>query len=324
MQKFKICIKNFTAGGKALIKRIIVYCAAVLAAYEVISLALENEELGAVLSRIPYYDQYIYPIVSNLVFYIVGAVLVAVIAQFSFASYTQKIEGLDTKVSLRIGDIFDLDDGCIIVPCNNMFANDPEVIGTTSIQYQLSERIAHKKYKADASIEEQIQKTLATEEFQKAKLDLPARSLAGRAYDLYPYGKIVPIKLKRAGKDRNFYFLSMSEIKSEGNPEVTKGELLASIDEMWNFIRNKHLSGSTVVVPIMGTGAARMYDKPAMTIAKYLVKSFINNHDNLGIDHFVLSIYPGDYLKNRIKMDELREYVDYICKFPEHDFNHDC
>lgn len=323
MQKLKICIKNFTAGGRALVKRILLYCASALAAFEIVSLALEGDELNSILSKIPYYDQFIYPLLSNILVYLGVAVLLAVIMQFSFASYTQKIEGLDTKVSLKIGDIFDLDDGCIIVPSNNMFSHDPEVIGKKSIQYQLSERCARKKYKFDLSVEQQIENALNTEEFKSVKLDVPPRVLAGRSYDLYPYGKIVPIKLKRKGKDRNFYFLSMSEIKSEGNPEVTKDELLASIDEMWNFIRSKHLANGTVVVPIMGTGAARMYDKPALTIAKYLIKSFVVNHDNLGIDHFILSIYPGDYLNNRIKLDELRDYVDYVCQFPELDFNHD-
>lgn len=323
MQNFRIFLKNFTAGGKALIKRILLYCATAIAAFEVISIALENEKLLVALSGIPYFDQYISPLLSNILVYIGVAVLAALIMQFSFASYTREVEGLDTKISLKIGDIFNCDDGCIIIPSNNMFANDTDIIGKTSIQNQLSERIAAKRYRADVTIDEQIKLALDSEEFKNSKLSVSPRTFGERTYEFYPYGKIVPLKLKRRGKNRHFYLLSMSEIKSDGTPIVSKEELLASIDEMWNYIRNNRLANSTVVLPIMGTGAARMYDEPAQTIAKYLIKSFITNHRNLGIDHFILSIYPGDYLKNRIKLEELREYVDYVCKFPELDFNHD-
>lgn len=323
MQKLKICFKNFTAGGKALIKRILLYCATAIAAFEIISLAIESDSFASVLSGIPYFEQYISPLLGNILVYIGIAVLAAVIMQFSFASYTREVEGLDTKISLKIGDIFDCDDGCIIIPSNNMFANDTDIIGRTSIQNQLSERIAAKRYKADVSIEEQIKSALDSEEFRNSKLSISPRTFGERSYEFYPYGKIVPLKLKRRGKDRHFYLLSMSEIKADSTPVVSKEELLASIDEMWNYIRSNRLANSTVVLPVMGTGAARMYDEPAQTIAKYLIKSFITNHRNLGIDHFILSIYPGDYLNNRIKIDELREYVDYVCKFPELDFNHD-
>ena len=46
-----------------------------------------------------------------------------------------------------------------------------------------------------------------------------------------------------------------------------------------------------------------------------------DNAHRLGIKKLVLSVWPQDYLDDKINLEELRCYADYLCRFPDSDFN---
>jgi len=142
----------------------------------------------------------------------------------------------------------------------------------------------------------------------------------GEQYDMYPFGTLLPVRMMKGRKQKTFYLVAMSKFISEGKPTVSHKELIDSIDNMWFNIRRDRIDGDTLVVPVLGTGAAKLTEKPLHIIAKYILKSFADNASELGIKKLVLCIYPGDYVDDRIDMDELRTYVDYLCRFPDSDF----
>jgi len=319
MKKTNIALKNFAAGRKALFKRILLYGGWAIAFYEAVNIIINESNTSAIFSQYPVYQKFIYPVLNNLFFYIAVAVIFALIAQKSFSSYSKKIANTDISVHLQVGDIF-ANDGGIVVPSNNLFAHDEKIIGTKSIQYQLNSKCASGEYTCDKTVQDQIQAALDTAEFKDAVLPLEPQVLCGDSYNIYPYGMIIPVTVRRKKKEKHFYLLSMSQIKSEGKPYVNNKHLMLSIDGMWKNIQENRLTDNTLVVPVMGTGAANMTEKPKHIIAKYLIKTFADNASHLGIKNFVLSIYPDDYLNDEIDMDELRSYVDYVCRFPDSEF----
>ncbi len=319
MKKSNITLKNFAAGRKALFKRILLYGGSAIAFYEAVNIIINESNASTILSQYPVYQKFIYPVLNNLFIYIAVAVLLALIAQKSFSSYSKKITNTDISIHLRVGDIF-ANDGGIIVPSNNLFAHDEKIIGSKSIQYQLSSKCSSGEYNCDKTVQEQIQAALDTPEFKNAVLPLDPQVLCGDSYEVYPYGMIIPVTVRKKKKEKHFYLLSMSEIKSEGKPYVNNKYLMLSIDSMWKYIQKNRLADNTLIVPVMGTGAANMTEKPKHIIAKYIIKTFADNASHLGIKNFVLSIYPNDYLNDEIDMDELRSYVDYVCRFPDSEF----
>ncbi len=319
MKKFNIALKNFAAGRKALFKRILLYAGSAIAVYEAVSIVINESNAAEMLSRYPVFQKYFYPVLNNLFFYIAAAVIVALIAQRSFSSYSRKIANTDVTINLRVGDIF-ANDGGIVIPSNNLFAHDEKIVGGKSIQHQLSDKCTSGEYTCDKTVQEQIKAALDTQEFKNAVLPDEPKVLCGESFNVYPYGMLVPVTVRKKKKEKHFYLLSMSEIKSEGKPYVNNKHLMLSIDNMWKYIQENRLTDNSLVVPVMGTGAANMTEKPKHIIAKYIIKTFADNASQLGIKNFVLTIYPDDYLNDEIDMDELRTYVDYVCRFPDSEF----
>ncbi len=312
--------KNYAAGFRYFGKNLLIFGGSLIAAYEVITTAINSDSLKSMLNRFPMFEKYIYPVLDNIFLYIAIAVILALLKQGGFKSYTRAISNhKNIRISLKVCNIFDCEGG-IIVPCNNLFAYDKEVIGGRSIQNQLNELYEKKKYTSDKSIGEQIENALKTPMFLDAVLPLKPQALAGRDYPIYPYGMILPIRLKKKKKYQNFYLLSMSEIKSEGSPRVTNSLLLPSIDSMWKTIEKNSLRDNSIVVPIMGTGEAKMTESNQDVIARYIIKTFADNAASLGIKHLTLCVYPGDYVNGDVNIENIRRYIDYICEFPDSEF----
>ena len=321
--KSNVWLKNFAAGRKALGKRILVYGGTAIAVCEFVQMlagAVQKPldiSLGEGKAEIPFYD-----VISSSAM-VVPCLLVALIlafaAQSGYSSYSRRISGTDIEIGVEVGEIFKCR-GNIVVPCNNLFAYDDEIIGSTSIQHQLNERCTTKTRSGSDIIGEQIEKALADESIACSALPNVTQELCGRQYKIYPFGTIVPIRVKLGKKERDFSFVAMSEILDAGKPGVDNKVLLSSIDNMWEQIKRDKIAGDTLVIPIMGTGAAGMVEKPKQVISRYIIKTFADDAQKLHIRKLVLCVYPRDYLEDKVDMEKLRKYIDYLCEFPDSEF----
>ena len=320
MKKSSIWFKNFAAGRKALFNRILLYGGSALAVHQVAEALLSYPAIYDLMMKNQFCADYVYPTLSSVLFYLVMAVILAVLMQGTFSSYSKKIKDTDISLSIRIGDIFKCD-GEIIVPSNNLFTNHTRIINTGSIQHQLAERAASKEFKGSEPLDDQIAAVLGSESFRSTAVPVGRQSLMGKEYDVYPFGTLLPVQLKKGRKTRIFHLVAMSKFVSEGKPTVSHQELCDSINNMWFNIRRDKIVSDTLVIPVMGTGAAKMTAKPMHIVAKYILKTFADNAADLGIKELVLCVYPGDYLNDNLDIEELRSYIDYLCRFPDSEFN---
>ena len=324
MKKGNVWLKNFAAGRKALGKRILVYGGTAIAVCEFLQMLVEALQklfdigFGEGKMQIPFYDTL--TSTAMTIPFLLVALILAIIAQSGFSSYSKKITGTDIKVGVEVRDIFDCN-GDIVVPCNNIFAYEDEMIGTKSIQHQLNVRCTTKTEDGSKLIGEQVNKALASAKFEASVLPNVSQEINGREYKIYPYGLMLPLTLKVGRKNRNFYLVSMSEIKEPGKPSVDNKVLLTSIDNMWQQIKEDKIAGDTLVIPIMGTGAAGMLEKPKQVISRYIIKTFADEAKKLGIRKLVLCVRPEAYVNDEINMELLRKYIDYLCEFPDSEFS---
>lgn len=321
MNSFRIFLKNFTAGRKALFKRMGIFLGTALAVFEVVNIFLEDSKIGDFCAHTNILGVNVKALLTNVPVYLaVGAVL-AIIRQGSFAHYSANIVGTDVKIEISMADIFS-NKGEIVVPCNTTFAGNLNVIGGKSIQSQMTDRLklpkdstlSHGEY-----VEQEVNAALTRPECERRRLPDP-RSLAGKSYNEYSYGTMACVTLPIDGKPRNVILLAVAQMVEPHKPKTDGAHLMKSIDDMWEQIAENRTREKTLVVPIMGTGSAGITDKPQQTVARYILRTFADNAARLGINKLILSVYPQDYLDNKINLEELRAYADYLCRFPDSDF----
>lgn len=325
MSNIKVFFKNFTAGRKALLKRMGIYLGSALAVFEAANIFLEDGAVAQWCADVSLCGISLRSVLTNVFVYLGAGAVIALLRQSSFAHYCMNIVGTDVKIEISMSDIF-ANKGEIVVPCNTTFSGRREVIGGRSIQTQMTDRLRFPKGETDSGessdeyFERTVSQALVRPECQSRRLS-GQKELAGKLYDIYEYGTMAPVIFPVDGKPRNVILLAVAQMLEPNKPKTDGQHLMKSIDDMWEQIAQNRTREQTLVVPILGTGSAGITDKPQQTVARYILRTFADNAARLGIKKLILSVYPQDYLDDKINLEELRCYADYLCRFPDSDFN---
>ena len=325
MSNIKVFFKNFTAGRKALLKRMGIYLGSALAVFEAANIFLEDGAVAQWCADVSLCGISLRSVLTNVFVYLGAGAVIALLRQSSFAHYCMNIVGTDVKIEISMSDIF-ANKGEIVVPCNTTFSGRREVIGGRSIQTQMTDRLRFPKGETDSGessdeyFERTVSQALVRPECQSRRLS-GQKELAGKLYDIYEYGTMAPVIFPVDGKPRNVILLAVAQMLEPNKPKTDGQHLMKSIDDMWEQIAQNRTREQTLVVPILGTGSAGITDKPRQTVARYILRTFADNAARLGIKKLILSVYPQDYLDDKINLEELRCYADYLCRFPDSDFN---
>ena len=319
--RLKIFFKNFVAFRKSFAKSVVIYAGAAVAVHEVIQWIIDSPSANEFCRSNTLFGISLYDYLNAPWLYLVTVVLLSLITQIGFTRFSEKLRnGTNCEIEISMNDIFQ-NKGQILVPCNNLFASDSAVIGNSSIQAQMTKRIhqgknspAPEQYLAD-----KISEKLALPEYAQCEFGGRVQAVNGKEYKLYKYGTLVPVTVNVDKKERDILLLAMSEISSPGVPVVDRATLLSNIDNMWDYIAAHHTNNDTIVVPVMGTGAART-PMEKQIVARYILYSFAENSHRLGLRKLILSVYPEDYVNNNINLEELKEYASFLCRFPSSDF----
>ncbi len=325
MNRFRVFLKNFTAGRKALFKRMMIYLGSALAAFEAANIFLEDGAVAQWCEGVALGSVSLKSVLTNVLVYLGAGAVIALLRQGTFAHYCMNIVGTDVKIEISMSDIFS-NNGEIVVPCNTTFSGRKEVIGGRSIQTQMTDRLRFPKGEeipggnGGEYFERTVGEALQRPECRSRRLP-GQKELAGKLYDIYEFGTMAPVSFPVDGKPRHVILLAVAEMLEPDKPMTDGQRLMKSIDDMWEQIARSRTREQTLVVPILGTGSAGITDKPQQTVARYILRTFADNASRLGIRKLVLSVYPQDYLDDKINLEELRCYADYLCRFPDSDFN---
>lgn len=322
MSQFRIFLKNFTAGRKALFKRMGILLASALAFFEIIQQLLEDESIAAFCANTDILGVNLKAVLTNVLVYLAVGAVAAIIRQGAFAHYCMNIAGTDVKIEISMADIFS-NKGEIVVPCNTTFSANKRIVEDKSIQSQMTARLKLPKDSTltnDEYLDKEVKSALASC-LQCNERRLPEQRVLVELTDEYSYGTMLPLNLPIDGKPCNVILLAVAQMIEPHKPKTDGAHLMKSIDDMWEQIAENRTREQTLIVPIMGTGSAGLTDKPQQTVARYILRTFADNASRLGIRKLILSVYPQDYLDNKINLEELRSYADYLCKFPDSDFD---
>lgn len=231
-----------------------------------------------------------------------GVIILVVLAIF-FVMFTRrpvsrinyKVPKKDYSFEVKISDIFK-EHGEIIISSNTTFDTDMStgLISTGSLQGQLATLFFNGQ---TAEIDRQIEESLAREEFNVVD-GKPGKKKQ------YPLGTVARV----SAHGKNFYFVAMSHINSEGTAYSTSRMLDEALEGLWKNMARKGELGD-MVMPLMGTGRGRVAI-PRKKIIERIAQSFADAaQDRVFSNKLSIIVRPEDASKFSLNLFQVRDYL---------------
>jgi len=235
-------------------------------------------------------------------FLIIGMVYVLWVRR-PVVSITERLSGRDVELEIRIGDIFDIK-GARIISTNTTFDTKINLgkISEESLQGQFTKRF----YEDVRYLDNDLEEALKDEEI---KHQLDRQNSKTKRYEMGTIAQVRP-------KDQTFYLVAIADMNENWVAVSNFENIKVCLAEVWNYIGS--CGGmEPVVIPLIGSGYSRLPEKRDI-LAKEIIKSFIAACATKKFcEKFTLVISPEDYRKHNLNLDELGEYLQYICRYTE-------
>lgn len=224
------------------------------------------------------YSGWVFPV------FIMTSILISVSTRRPIVSTLLDMPNLDSRIEVRIGDIFDVD-GAVMISSNVEFESDVAggKIASTSLQGQFTGRY-----------------------FTGNQNDLveAIKNQFGTLEPPFPMGTTIPVTTH----GKTFYFTAMSTFNETGNAYTTPEDLKSALDGLWDYVRNTG-ELQELAVPLIGTGRGRV----ALTrrkIITMIAESFAEA-SKLGpiTDHLVIVIRPEDASKFKVNLYDVKDHL---------------
>ena len=213
--------------------------------------------------------------------------------------YIYRLKEKDISIQLSIGNLFAYD-GDLVIPINTSFDTsfENDLISPKSTQGQFT-----KKYFAESRFLDQDITTALGGEPPIQELPNKTRGKPVR----YEIGKV--LKLKLTNWNKFAYLVASADMNDDGTSFTTFDNILTSLANVWEFIRNKG-ECDEINIPIIGSGRGRVLESRA-TIIKAIVHSFISSTTSATrfCNKLNIVIHPSDFRKYQIDIRDLAEFI---------------
>ena len=234
--------------------------------------------------------------------------VICIILNWKSLSFSCFLENADTKITLRVCDIF-AQNGALVIPTNTTFDTsiDDEFISIKSVQGQYQE-----KYYRNAL--SNLNRGLSY-------------SLQETSYILLYDGRLTNTKRYPIGTTakvsrglQHDYFLAIADINKHGKPEnVTFENITTALVSFWQHL-NEFGHIETIRMPIIGTGRAGLKDASRDKIIQEIIFSFVLAAREMKVtENLVICIHPADFAHKNLHWDDLCDYLKYTCKYQIHE-----
>jgi hypothetical protein len=241
------------------------------------------------------------PIVGNPHFLLVPSLILSIIyiVPVTFC-ITYRVDGHDKIIKIRLGNILRKKNGTIVIGTNDGLSTDLELVGSGSLQAQVTKLIG--------------QEAIA-DQFSEAKKNSAISEDGKYPYGLCFEGRAVRDKKVRfwtpSQKPYSFLYIIMSSLTAGQNANTTKEQLTQAIKQMFVETRKLKLKDATIYCPLLGTGTANV-DLPKQEVAKILISQYIAHCSENGcnIKSFIICINWRDL--QHIKLNDLRRTCEQM------------
>ena len=196
------------------------------------------------------------------------------------------------KVNIKVGDLFSYKNHLVVIPVNEYFDTivDNKVIAKSSIHGQFITKYFTDSNEAQKSIQNEL-----------AKLSDPQFSIGQRSLELpqkkYKLGTAISI----IKDDIKFLLVAFTHFDNDNCAYLDNDEIQPVINQTYSAIRS-HANGLPVVMPVLGTGLAKIAITPKKMLQYLLLNLEISRPDKRPSEVDFI-IYSKD--KNKYNLSQL-------------------
>lgn len=213
--------------------------------------------------------------------------------------FIYQIRNNDIKITIVIGNLFK-QKGAKIIPTNTTFDTkmEAEFISSKSVQGQFQKIY----YSNNITTLDK----LMDKELENNNYILLDRNESKRKQ--YQIGTVMKLNMST----ERFYFLATADVNINGKPNSNFENIQISLEALWNYILEKgHME--PIVIPVIGTGKTGINVTRQKIIKEIIFSFMVHTNEKKISDELVICIHPNDI--ENIDIDELDEYLNYMCKY---------
>ena len=251
--------------------------------------------------------------IDKIIFSSVWSWLICLVIAFILSvkwrlSYTEKVIGKDTKITLKIGCL-ENEKNALIISTNSSFITTMEcsVINKDSAQGAFQNRF----FKNNLS----TLNTLITQGLDgEPTIGSLYLNVDKNTYNVYPVGTVSKITF---GEERHAYFFALNDVNQNGqNTQRQMDVVYDALNGLWNGILIKGHTDSEMSIHLVASGRAGISEATRIKSFKIIVESFLMQVVNSGskiTDHLNIVVHPKD-LPN-FDFGDAAEFLKYKCRF---------
>ncbi|WP_026953509.1 macro domain-containing protein [Algoriphagus vanfongensis] len=229
---------------------------------------------------------------TTFVIAIAAVLIISLIKNFPRKTFVTKISGVDSKISIRKGDILKCKND-IVFSSSNYFNTDLDIISERSLLGQFL--IKNSVESVDIQITQSLQQTRKTKTTPKTGNTIS-----------YPIGSVANFNTS----DRNVFLLAITKIVDDGKivkPYSEHSFVEKSFDNLWLKSRDC-LDNRVLSMPLIGTGIGKSYQQTleslvfiCLSYIKESKKRKINNGIEIYVKNDTFSLTEFEHIKLIIK-----------------------
>ncbi len=219
------------------------------------------------------------------------------------------LEGSDVKVTLKVSDVLGNKEA-VVIPTNTTFDTlmEDDFISANSVQGQFQNQFFNRNIH---TLDSMLEKGLEGIDY----IELDRKNSKRKRY---PIGTVCKITLNGT----HYYFVAIADINEYGKPvDVGFQNIQIALEGIWTQLENRgHME--SLAIPLIGTGKAGIKDASREKVIKEIIFSFVASAAERKVtEHLIISVHPLDLDHKDLNLDEMNEYLQYMCKFKYADAN---
>lgn len=243
------------------------------------------------------------PIKNFFILMLLVCIIVIVIKNRPKKEYTFLIKNKDIKLKLVVGDLLK-QKASLIVPTNSTFDTKMEndFISLNSVQGQIQNKYFKNNLK---TLDILLEEGLKNREFKELT---DRKNSKTKQYDIG-----TTVEINQQGK--RFYLVADSNINAKGQTIAPSlSNITDALSRLWQYI-SEYGHVETIAIPIMGTGRMGIINSREEIIKQIIFSFVVNNNTKKIANELIICIRKEDIKKFNIDIQEIVEYLKFMCKF---------
>lgn len=243
------------------------------------------------------------PIKNFFILMLLVGIIVIVIKNRPKKEYPFLIKNKDIKLKLVVGDLLK-QKASLIVPTNSTFDTKMEndFISLNSVQGQIQNKYFKNNLK---TLDILLEEGLKDREFKELT---DRKNSKAKQYDIG-----TTVEINQQGK--RFYFVADSNINAQGQTIAPSlSNITDALSRLWQYI-SEYGHVEALAIPIMGTGRMGIINSREEIIKQIIFSFVVNNNTKKIANELIICIRKEDIKKFNIDIQEIVEYLKFMCKF---------